>query len=241
MPAIDDRTTQWMPGRRKWLWLITVVAFLLLGKLSWWQWQRAAEKQQIQQRLSELQQQQMELWELPQPLTIRYDGARVTGQVRWVAPFVWLLDNQLVQGKAGYDVVIPVQSQNGSGPVVLLNLGWLAGGRSRADLPSPVIPAQFELNALLRVAPTALLLGQNVEQGSHYPQRIQAIVPAELSQLSSLSLLDAVFYQQSSDFVYHYQPITLPPERHQAYALQWALLAFAVLVVGYLLNRSQED
>lgn len=241
MPAAHDVNAGGVPSRRKWLWLITVVAFLLLSKLSWWQWQRAEEKQQILQRVEQLQMARTALADLPNKLNVVMDGARVTGMVRWMQPYLWLLDNQLVRGQVGYDVVIPVQSSDGTGPVVLVNLGWLAGRESRQQLPAVEVPLEFQLNALLRVAPAAVLLGQNVEQTQRYPQRIQAIVPSELGELSTLGLLDAVLYQQQSAFVYHYQPVTLPPERHRAYAVQWALLALAVLVIGYLLSRSMEE
>jgi surfeit locus 1 family protein len=221
------------------LWLITVVAFLILSKLAWWQWQRGAEKTAVLQRIAQLQQHPLRLADLNQTTLPAVDGGRLVQLVRVLTPYCWLLDNQLQQGRPGYDVIVPVRQLDGRGPVLLVNLGWLAAPVSRAELPTPQLPATLQLDGLLRVAPGNLLLGQNVEQTAGYPQRIQSLLPDELAQLSQLPLLDAVLYQQHSNFVYHYQPVTLPPERHRAYALQWALLAIAVVVVAFFAARQR--
>lgn len=222
------------------LWLVTVVAFLILSKLAWWQWQRGTEKTALLQRIQQLQQQPISLTGLEPHTLPAFDGARLVQQVRVLAPYSWLLDNQLQHGRPGYDVVVAVQSMDGSGPVLLVNLGWLAAPVNRAELPRPQLPANLLMDGILRVRPTSLLLGQNVEQAPAYPQRIQSIAPAELARLSQLPLLDAVLYQQHSNFVYHYQPVTLAPERHRAYAVQWALLALAVLVVSFFAARQRK-
>ncbi len=62
------------------------------------------------------------------------DGLMLQGKAVWLKPAVWLLDNQLIQGKAGYDVVIPVLVSD-QGPAVLVNLGWVAAPQSRDQLP----------------------------------------------------------------------------------------------------------
>lgn len=210
--------------------LITVAAFLLLSKLAWWQWQRAEEKTRQLQQIASWQQQDglsvLQLQELSLPVL---DGAPLQGQVRWLSPYIWLLDNQIVNGRVGYDVVVPVQARDST---FLLNLGWIAGRADRADLPQVAIPVAIELQGVLRTEPRPFLLGQNIESAAGYPQRIQAVVPQQLAEASGLQLLDAVFYQQQSDFIPHYQPVILPPEKHRAYALQWALLAVAVVFVA---------
>ena len=38
--------------------------------------------------------------------------------------------------------------------------------------------------------------------------------------------------QQASPFHIHYRPVVLPPERHRGYALQWGLIALAVIGVA---------
>ena len=41
-----------------------------------------------------------------------------------------------------------------------------------------------------------------------------------------------IYQQQASPFHIHYRPVVLPPARHRAYALQWGLLALAVVAVA---------
>ena len=215
-----------------WL-LITLTAFAILFNLSWWQLSRASEKTEQLQRLAQLQQNgALAPQQLAALSNTDVDGAPVQGNARWLSPFIWLLDNQIVDGKVGYDVIIPVQADGLSQPL-LVNLGWVAAAGQRDVLPTPVITPQFQLDALLRTKTDGLmLLGQNVENLQQWPMRIQQADVVALSEISGLSLYPALLYQQKSDFVPHYQPVVLPPEKHRGYALQWFLLAIAVLGVA---------
>ena len=92
---------------RWWLVLITLAAFLLLIKLAWWQWQRSAEKEAQLQQIQSWQQQGPLSWpDAYQKSSEDIDGAPLRGVAHWLSPFVWLIDNQIWQGKAGYDVQI---------------------------------------------------------------------------------------------------------------------------------------
>lgn len=221
--------------------LITVAAFLLLSKLAWWQWQRAEEKTQQLQQISAWQQQDgVPLQQLSVAELAQFDGAPLQGEAFWVSPYIWLVDNQILNGVVGYDVLIPVQAK-GSKLVLLVNLGWTAGTPERSVLPKVEVPSSFELNGVLRDAPRPFVLGQNVEVSRTYPHRVQAIVPADLAESSGLSLVDAVFYQQRSAFQPHYLPVIMPPEKHRAYAVQWALLAIAVVFVAVAVRYQKES
>ena len=227
------RLAQWL------LVLFTLAAFLLLCKLSLWQWQRADEKQQLLQQQASWQQQGPVAWrELPLADPLQLDGVQLSGRAVWQQPAVWLLDNQLLDGKAGYDVVIPVLVDN-SMPLVLVNLGWVAAPARRDQLPELGVPAEFELQGLLRTRLGGVLLGQNLENSGLWPQRMQQVVPQELGQLLAQPVYTGVVYQQQSSFRYHYQAVVLPPEKHRAYAVQWALLALVVLVVAGALWRRE--
>lgn len=229
-----------LPWRQILAVLITLAAFLLLSKLAWWQWQRAEEKTQQLQQIEQWQQQDgLPVTRLDNAELRALDGAPLSGTVRWLEPYVWLVDNQIVNGRVGYDVVIPVQA-TGQNSVLLVNLGWTAGMAERSELPAVAIPSAFDLQGVLRVAPKPFVLGQNIELSHSYPQRVQAALPSDLATSSKLPLSDAVFYQSASPFVPHYQPVILPPEKHRAYAVQWALLALAVLLVAAAVRRQQE-
>ncbi|HEY9042418.1 MAG TPA: SURF1 family protein [Rheinheimera sp.] len=217
------------------LWLVlTLTAFAILINLSWWQLNRAAEKAEYLQRLQQLQENgALEPAQLQTLDPASFDGAPLAGQATWLAPYIWLLDNQIVNGKTGYDVIVPVQAAGLTQPL-LVNLGWLSGTSSRDVLPEPDIPATFTLDGLVRADVSGLmLLGQNVEDTGKWPMRIQQVDYTELSVLSDLTLYPALVYQLSGSlYTPHYKAVVLPPQKHRGYALQWFLLAVAVLGVA---------
>jgi cytochrome oxidase assembly protein ShyY1 len=253
---------------RWWLVVITLAAFCLLIKLSLWQWQRAEEKLQHLTQIQNWQQQGAPAFtEFSRYSEADLDGAPLTGTAHWLAPVVWLVDNQIWRGKAGYDVVIPVQVTMDetampmpSDEVLLVNLGWVAAPDSRLQLPEVEIPARIELQGVLRTKLGAFRLGNNLEDTGSWPMRVQTIdVPSLASTLSKPltnnernkasgnqssaafnTMFNGVFYQQQSPFLYHYQPVVMPPEKHRAYALQWLLLAIAVVMVAMAASYQKE-
>ena len=93
-------------------WAITVftVFFLpLTVSLGFWQLDRADQKQQLQVSLAALEQPIT----LPQGQALELAGLknfqRVTLNSRFIKPFIWLKDNQVVKGKVGYDAVGLIQ------------------------------------------------------------------------------------------------------------------------------------
>jgi surfeit locus 1 family protein len=233
---------------RWWLIAITVAAFGLLIKLSYWQWQRGEEKQQHLNQISSWQQQGAPAFkDFANYAVADLDGAPLTGTAKWLAPAIWLVDNQIWQGKAGYDVLIPVQvitDQSSpaapSAQVLLVNLGWVTAPQSRQQLPVINVPSQFELQGVLRTKLGAFRLGDNLENTGAWPMRVQTIDIASLASTFEHPLFNGVFYQQKSPFLYHYQPVVLPPEKHRAYAVQWLLLAIAVVMVAMAASYQKE-
>lgn len=228
-----------------WHWaIVNMFAVAILLSLSYWQWQRAAQKQESLNQFARWQAQpaasltELFSFHLQHNLLAR-DGASIAFNARWVTPFVWLLDNQLIKGRPGYDVVIPVQEQNTSSfSIVLVNLGWVAAPPVRTELPSVHIPNEMMIQGIYRARTDNLLLGKNIEDQGRWPMRLQKIDNQLLSHYLPVELLPGVVYQQqSSPFLVHYNPVVLPPERHKAYALQWLLLAVAALLVGLACAR----
>jgi surfeit locus 1 family protein len=218
----------------RWRWAgITLVAFSLLMGLAFWQLQRAAQKTQLLQHFAQLQQagaiSAQQLSELS-PETA--DGLSFAANAHWLAPYMWLLDNQIVKSRIGYDVLVPMQL-DATNSVLLVNLGWVAAPISRTQLPNVSVPTTLEVNGILRTHLGGIRLGQNFEDNGHWPMRIQQVDFAALGSYLKQPLYAGVIYQlQNSPHVVHYQTVVMPPERHRAYALQWFLLALAVLVVA---------
>lgn len=214
--------------------VLTVTAFLILINLSWWQLNRAQQKTQQLQQLAVMQQQGPADWQgLLQLELSQADGLTLQDELQWLKPYVWLLDNQIVDGKVGYDVIVPV-SDTSSQQVLLVNLGWIGAGQNRSQLPQPVIPARLQLDGLLRTQNRdLLLLGQNFEANGQWPARIQRADYAAMAQQLARDVLPAMLYQQNDTyFTAHYKAVVMPPYKHRGYAVQWLLLALAVVGVA---------
>jgi len=86
------------------------------------------------------------------------------------------------------------------------------------------------------------LLGKNTEDKHVWPMRIQQIDQTVLSNYVKSPMISGVIYQQSlSPFFVHYRPVVVSSERHKAYALQWLLLAVAVIVVAVLASAHKYE
>lgn len=246
----------------RWHWLlVNLIAVVILLSLSFWQWQRAAQKQQSLQMLSQWQSQKaLSLTELISTESagvfsgksiVARDGASVNFSARWVSPYIWLLDNQVVKGQPGYDVLIPVQENvavlsatksNPGNPVVLVNLGWIAAPAQRTELPLVEVPEYLAVQGIYRAQAGNFLLGKNLEDVGQWPMRIQQPDNQLLTFYLPAPLIAGVIYQQqASPFVIHYRPVVLPPERHKAYALQWLLLAVAALLIGLACAKGTDE
>ncbi|ENY70937.1 hypothetical protein G114_15761 [Aeromonas diversa CDC 2478-85] len=214
--------------------LLTLIVSALLFHLALWQWHRASEKEALLARLASHSGAPLSAKDLLAKGEDSLDGLRLNGQGDWLSPHLWLLDNQVVDGIVGYDVIIPVQTQGG--PALLVNLGWTPAPPLRNERPALELPATLALDGLLRRPSSTLLLGENREPGP-YPSRIQSVRPEELRAQSALPLGNLMLYQQTPGFRYHYVPSVMSPERHRAYAAQWLGLALVVLAGGIALTR----
>lgn len=222
------------------LWLvITLAAFLILSKLSYWQWQRAVEKESQLQILAAQQQGPLTAGKLLSQAPHDIDGALLSAEGEWISPYIWLLDNQILAGRVGYDVIVPMRFHQ-TNAAVLVNLGWVSAPASREHLPSLYIPPFVVVDGLVRSKLGGMLLGQNLE-GDHYPMRMQQVDFIELQQRLDLPLYPAIVYQQQmSAFTPHYQPVVMLPEKHRGYAMQWLGLAIAVVAVAIAAARQPD-
>lgn len=223
----------------RWPWvLINLLVLALLLGLSLWQWQRATEKTQTLARIAKWQQQgAVDIARLLAINATGRDAVQMDFTGRWLAPMVWLVDNKMVSGRIGYDVVIAVEDVSAAedSAALLVNLGWVAAPLQRDVLPALDIPTEMRVQGIFRTRITGVLLGTNIENKGTWPMRIQQVDIESLSAHLNRPLISGLTYQEkNSPYLIHYRPVILPPERHKAYALQWFLLAIAVVVIALL-------
>lgn len=213
--------------------LFTMLVFGLLIKLGFWQMTRALEKEQRQQRISELS--QREALFLSQVLTLKdlKDGINdlpIQLQGEFIEDFVFLLDNQPDKSRLGYRVYQVIESNDSA---ILVNLGWVQGSVDRNVLPDVVpVSGQYVIKGHVREVELGIQLQEQFFTQPTWPLRVQQIELDKFSQLINKKLLPFVVYLDKNDpvgFKKNWQPIVMPPEKHRAYAFQWFSLALAWL------------
>lgn len=234
----------------RWHWLLlNLFAVGILIGLAIWQWQRGEEKEKTLARVAEWQAKgSLNADALKAMSPAQLDGVHLQMPVRWLAPVVWLLDNRVYQGRIGYDVVIPVAVERFHQPVIV-NLGWVEAPAQRSDLPMVEVPGDFYVDGILRTRTGGLLLGQNLESSNSWPQRIQQVefdqlyasLPTDIYQEYQDLYPGIVYQQQGTRFISYYRPVVMPPEKHRAYALQWALLALAVTIIALVASARRRE
>ncbi len=245
------------PRRHRWpLWLAAVLLTAGFAALGQWQLGRAALKERLiaaqaaaerapPRPLVEVLGGEGELPERalqPDATTAAALPLRVDGRLRLDPDTLVLLDNQVVDGRAGVeayglgDTVPPTRP-------LLVDLGWFALDSAR-DLPRIDLAGRTELvvdDALLIAAPRAGMRLGIAGAARHATTLVNYLDPAALRagfgpKLSNAVLLPAAAQQPGR----HRDPADtialMPPERHRGYALQWFGLAVAAVVVTLVLS-----
>lgn len=206
----------------------------LLLNLGVWQLNRADEKQAL------LAQQTQSMMEAPikisaatvdNPDSLRYRKATVAGHYDTRQQF--LLDNQIIKGKAGYFVLTPFIVEVGK-KAVLVNRGWIAANPDRRVLPDVRIEhPQNMLNGRINHFPSVgiKLAGAGVPSSTS-PALVQIVDTQQLAKklgypLFSFQLeLDA---NMAEGYTRQWVTTTpMLPQQHFGYAVQWFGLALAL-------------
>jgi cytochrome oxidase assembly protein ShyY1 len=212
-------------------WPTTLFVFALLPcllALGVWQWHRADEKRLVQQQYAELQQRApVDAALLPNPPA---NYTRVMLQGHYDNSRNWLLDNRVLNGRVGFEVLTPFVSVHGS--VVLVNRGWIIGDPARRVLPAiPSIDGQVTLSGHVYRPEIKAQIGG--EQTAAWPRVIEQIDFAQIdNMLPPWTLrLDAT---ATGALQPEWPVVTGSPEKHVAYAVQWFAMAMVLLLMWVL-------
>lgn len=152
--------------------------------------------------------------------------------------FHYLLDNQVLNGEAGYFIYTPLKISPGE-TFVLVNRGWLGAGPDRKRPPAFGTPSgDIALDGIIKNPPvTGILLSDDVyEQMTGGMVRVQKIDLGEIGYRSKKTFLPVIFRLNpaaDSGFIRTWQEPGFGSEKHLGYAYQWFLLS-AVLMVVYI-------
>lgn len=220
-------------------WAISVFTLFFLPvtlSLGFWQLDRANQKVQLQESLASLE----------QPITISLENEtvlkslnnfqRVTLNTAFIKPFVWLKDNQVVNGKVGYDAIGLVRIGT---DLLLVNRGWFASNGQRTPLPNiDFVEGLVSMTGrLVAASANPYQLGDDTFS-SEYPQLLQAVVPQAMAPhveasvegdlLPWVLMLDT---EGEATLVPHWRASTMTSDKHLGYAWQWFGLALTLCLL----------
>lgn len=241
--------------------LVTLLAFSIMCKLGFWQLDRAEQKEQEIMAFSQMAIIESDnLQEMAKQDIAGLHGRKIRLSGTVDQSHAWLIDNKTHMGQVGYSLAVKMfpnssvssnqdaRQGNSEELALLVDLGWIAGGMYREQLPSITLPNQISVVATLKSQNFGQIVLGNNEDENHTSttneQRLERVQSyKEIFQLDKNALMPLVAFAESnsfSDMPQLYKPVVMPPEKHVAYAVQWFLLGIASLVVFGLasLNKS---
>lgn len=211
--------------------LAGVAATVSLGN---WQTRRAEEKLARQALLEARLQTPLAM--PAQPVAAAdYEWARVTVRGEFEPRHTVLLDNKMLQGRVGYQVVTPLRIEGGR-LHLLVNRGWIAAGPRRDLLPKIETPAGPQALEGIAVLPGRFVeLAATSEAGNVW----QNLTIERFRKWSGLELQPVVLQQMSDakdGLARVWERPDLGVDKHRSYALQWYSFATLIVILYVALN-----
>mgnify|MGYP006424562905 CR=1 FL=1 len=223
----------WLP------WLAAALVTPQFSGLGVWQLQRAAEKQAVIASLADNRQPVLE--RLPGTLATLSKAVRrkVRIQGRYEGERQFLLDNRILEGRPGFDVLTPLVLDDGRR--VLVDRGWVAAGAGREPVESArlAVEERVTVRGRLWLPESGIALGAAVTPGDDWPRLVTRVDFPALEEALGRELVPAVI-RARGDAPWLFRPRDLQPRfgpmRHYGYAFQWFALALTVLAVACILE-----
>lgn len=215
--------------------LLTLGLLPILVSLGIWQLHRADFKQQLQSRYNASAKHQPEwLHTLSASQDINYTPVKLQGQ--FDSQHIVFLDNKIYRHQIGYQVLVPFRPTL-THKAVLVNIGWIAQGRDRAQLPKFTVPNNEQLiyGMISELSTKPFSLGANADPSYHaWPQRLQYIDIAALTHKLGYPIepfMVLLAPDQPFGLVRDWTPAVLNPQMHLGYAFQWFALAVTLIIL----------
>lgn len=220
---------------------------ILLVSLGYWQLGRAEEKsvfleKQRQSGVAEVLEAQALV--ANNAVDYRYRKVELTGY--YDAQHQFLIDNQIVQGKAGYFIMTPF-IVDGIKQAVLVNRGWLPLNSDRRILPDlSITTLKNHLTGRINHFPAVGLLLAGAEiPAKGWPSVVQVVDSQILSKKLAYPLLSFQIEldpEMQEGYLREWQEIKIMPvEKHMAYAVQWFGLAITLTLLFICFSRTVNE
>lgn len=162
-----------------------------------------------------------------------------TARGRWLPAKTLYLDNKIHRGRAGYQVLTPLQL-SGSEVVVLVNRGWIAAPRLRSELPAVAsAPGEIEVSGVTRSFETRIFeLQESLPQGAIW----QHVREADYRRHSGLDVLPVLLLQtdvNDDGLIRDWGSPANPAHKHYGYMAMWLVFALMAAAYGLLAWRKK--
>jgi len=218
----------------------------LLISLGFWQLGRSDEKRLLleQQTLQEKINLEFSAQTPDNVENLRFQQATTVGHYDIKRQF--LIDNQIVKGKAGYFVMTPFILEN-SYKAILVNRGWLLANPDRNILPEInfSMTDKITLRGRINSFPSVGIKLQGAEIPTEgFPSVVQVVNSDILAEKLAYPLFSfQIELAADSPNGYHREWLRnnlMPPEKHTAYAVQWFGLAFTLSILFFWYSSKKQ-
>lgn len=224
--------------------LLALVFIGLFTALGCWQIGRAHQKEALLTAFAERSKQTpLSFKQLSSQHDIRF--YRVALEGRFDNQHTFLLDNKIFQGKIGYEVYTPFVLKDEQ-TTILIDRGFVPMQKTRQQLPGiSSIFGQIKITGMLNLPPAYVALGKMQESNvKSFPLRIEFINLTLLNKLLKVSLFPLIVsIDPHSALAYpiEWKIVTMKPERHLGYAVQWFAMALTLLILSIVLYVKQQS
>ena len=223
--------------------LFFFVSFLKLG---FWQLDRKDEKITLIMKKAELSESE---GIQPSDITSATEsGTPVVLKGAFDKKVILLLDNKILDGVVGFEVLQLFRDQSGLN--FLVNRGFVPAGRTRSE--NPEIPkiedflGAFEGYVYRQTTNPYAIEAEKVDY--NFPQIVQEGIAFDLSRKLNREISPFIIRMrdnQAGALPRSWQVSNIKPEKHQAYAVQWFLMSLAILMAWLSFtirfNRNERD
>lgn len=220
--------------------LVTLLAIAIMVKLGLWQIDRGLEKQAIMDRHADAP----HIYQPNAQTIARLEAdTRISVRATLDTERYFLIDNQILHGRAGYHVVALATAPEFDGEYLPVNLGWVAAGIDRSTFPEITLPeGELALDGRIRIPSSRpfLLQEQTFTPPESWPVRIQFPELNKLREGMRIPLMPVILLLAEDNplgFPREWPVVVMTPQRHYAYAVQWFGLAIAAFVVFFVASR----
>lgn len=216
--------------------LALLVLALMFARMGLWQVERKSEKQLLVRQFREAP-----LLSIEDALAQNTLFARIEASGRYDSDRHVLLDNRILDGRAGVHVLTPFSLVDGR--VILVNRGWLPLPPDRRSLPHVATDGALKTISGILNKPSVggpRVGGADVLVGDHWPQLVTYLEIEAVGTALGVSLEPWLLQLDPGDASgfegRKWKAAVMGPEVHGAYAVQWFALSLATLIIWITLG-----